>query len=109
MWCSHLQEPLGQPEQRRISNELRHLTDLTNSLANLDIAIGFLVSVGGEPESLLASFMTGTLRMKTSIHSQQVIHPSSASSATQLLLMGVMMVTYKLCGREVQKRVQTVD
>ncbi|KAI0221198.1 hypothetical protein LSAT2_027409, partial [Lamellibrachia satsuma] len=33
-------------EQHRIHNEMCHLTDLTNSLANLDIAIGFLVSVG---------------------------------------------------------------
>jgi len=47
---------------------------MTNSLANLDIAIGFLVSVGGQPESLLMAFMKDTLEMKAdSIHSAQVI------------------------------------
>ena len=70
-WCP--QEPLGRTEQSRIQNELRHLPEVTLSLANLDIAIGFLVSVGGLPDSLLADFMTKTLGMRASIHSQQVI------------------------------------
>ncbi|KAI0227840.1 hypothetical protein LSAT2_021675 [Lamellibrachia satsuma] len=65
------QESLGLVEQHRIRNEMCHLTDLTNSLANLDIAIGFLVSVGGQPETLLVKFMTDTLGMPASIHSQQ--------------------------------------
>ncbi|KAK2177038.1 hypothetical protein NP493_621g02052 [Ridgeia piscesae] len=66
------QEPLGQAEHRRICSEMRDLTDMTNSLANLDIAIGFLVSVGGQPDSLLMAFMKDTLEMKAdSIHSAQ--------------------------------------
>ncbi|KAK2149470.1 hypothetical protein NP493_2985g00001, partial [Ridgeia piscesae] len=65
------QETLGRAEQSRIQKELHHLPDVTNSLTNLDIAIGFLVSVGGQPDALLTDFMSKTLGMRVGIHSQQ--------------------------------------
>ncbi len=48
---------------QQIRNEQRHLTEINDSLASLDIAIGFLVSVGGESNRPLLEFITDTLRM----------------------------------------------
>jgi len=44
------------------------LLDVSDLLANLDITVGFLVSVGGDPNASLVQFMTDTLRMKTHRH-----------------------------------------
>jgi len=41
------------------------LLDVSDLLANLDITVGFLVSVGGDPNVGLVQFMTDTLKMKT--------------------------------------------
>ncbi len=48
---------------QQIRNEQRDLIEVNDSLSSLDIAIGFLVSVGGEPNRPLLDFVTGTLKM----------------------------------------------
>ena len=45
---------------------------LTKSLAALEVAVGFLVSVGGDPNTTLGDFMLKTLQMKTALHSDRV-------------------------------------
>ena len=46
------------------------LLDVNDLLANLDITVGFLVSVGGDPNTSLVQFMTETLKMKTKTNRQ---------------------------------------
>lgn len=41
------------------------LLDVNDLLASLDITVGFLVSVGGDPNASLVQFMIETLKMKT--------------------------------------------
>ena len=41
------------------------MVEVSDCLSHLDIAIGFLVSVGGDRETLLDEFMTDTLQMET--------------------------------------------
>jgi len=58
-----LKEPL--PSQAEMERELKHrLTDVTDLLASLNIAVGFLVSIGGDPEMNILRFMSDTLKMK---------------------------------------------
>ena len=59
-----LKVPLTAALTRQIEIECRDFVQLSESLANLEIAIGFLQSVGGQPDSLLADFMTKTLSMQ---------------------------------------------
>ena len=42
--------------------------DVSDLLASLDITVGFLVSVGGDPNASLVQFMTETLKMKMRTH-----------------------------------------
>jgi len=48
-----------------VEKRFRQLLDINDLLANLDITVGFLVSVGGDPNASLVQFMTDTLKMKT--------------------------------------------
>ena len=57
------QEPLSAAEQNAIIQELRHLPELCDYLATLDIALGFLVSVGGDPRTKLEDFVSEKLKM----------------------------------------------
>lgn len=45
---------------------------IIDTLSNLDITIGFLITIGGEPEMLLHSFMTEMLQMHTDVLPQKV-------------------------------------
>jgi len=47
--------------EKELTQKLPEVNDL---LANLDIAVGFLVSVGGAPDMLIVKFMVDTLKMK---------------------------------------------
>jgi len=52
--------------QTAVEKQFRQkLLDVNDLLANLDITVGFLVSVGGDPNAGLVQFMTDTLKMKT--------------------------------------------
>ncbi|KAK3610844.1 hypothetical protein CHS0354_015701 [Potamilus streckersoni] len=62
------QEPLNSEVKHKISEEFRSLPDLCQALDNLDIAISFLKSIGGNPESDLDKFMVETLKMEQSLH-----------------------------------------
>ena len=44
------------------------LLDVSDLLASLDITVGFLVSVGGDPDASLVQFMMETLKMKPKTH-----------------------------------------
>jgi hypothetical protein len=59
------QESLPNVSVSSIEKDLRQkLTEVNDLLASLDITVGFLVSVGGEPNASLVRFMTDTLQMK---------------------------------------------
>ena len=76
IWCvCRLQQvPFTAAITKQIENECRDFVQLSESLANLEIAIGFLQSVGGQPESSLVEFMTKTLSMEEPVScSQKVI------------------------------------
>ncbi|KAL3881537.1 hypothetical protein ACJMK2_027969, partial [Sinanodonta woodiana] len=62
------QVPLNSGAKHKISEEFRSLPDLCQALDNLDIAISFLKSIGGDPESDLDKFMVETLKMEQSLH-----------------------------------------
>ena len=47
--------------EKELAQKLPEVNDL---LANLDIALGFLVSVGGEGDQHIVKFMVDTLKMK---------------------------------------------
>ena len=71
-YFSTLQVPLGSTLAQQIAGEYRDLTDINRSLALLDVAIGYLVSVDREPETLLKHFMRDQLTLKAALHSEQV-------------------------------------
>ena len=60
---SLMQRPFSPALKSQIRADARIMVEVSDCLANLDIAIGFLVSVGGDPEKSLHSFMTDTLQM----------------------------------------------
>ena len=64
---------LSSTVQNQIAKDFDSLmTALNDSIANLDIGIAFLVSVGGDPDKTLADFMHKTLSLKPGIHSRRV-------------------------------------
>jgi hypothetical protein len=73
-FSQYLQNRLSPAVQSQICGELRlkSYPDLCESLDKLDIAIGFLKSVGSDPESFLYHFMTDTLKMENPFLSQKV-------------------------------------
>ena len=73
-FCVFFQVDLPLIEQERIMGELRLLPELCDCLATLDIAIGFLISIGGNPDTPLTQFLSQELRLKT---------PTSTASAYQ--------------------------
>lgn len=48
------------------------MAEITECLASLNITIGFLVTIGGEPETMLQTFMTDTLQMDPAILTPKV-------------------------------------
>jgi hypothetical protein len=82
------QEPLRNVTASSIKKDLRQkLTDVNDLLASLDITIGFLVSVGGEPNAGLVRFMTDTLRMKPHQQLLRVIHSCRLMHVESLWLL----------------------
>ncbi|KAL3881517.1 hypothetical protein ACJMK2_027949 [Sinanodonta woodiana] len=63
------QEPLNIGAKHKISEEFRSLPDLCQALDNLDIAISFLKSIGGDMNNNLDTFMVETLKMEQSLYS----------------------------------------
>ncbi|KAL3881513.1 hypothetical protein ACJMK2_027945, partial [Sinanodonta woodiana] len=63
------QETLSTAVKNKISDEFHSLPDLCQALDNLDIAISFLKSIGGNPGNNLDKFMEETLKMKQSLYS----------------------------------------
>lgn len=55
------------------------LLDVSDLLANLDITVGFLVSVGGDPNASLVQFMTETLKLKAKTNRQLTTDAVSVS------------------------------
>lgn len=53
--------------QQEIQNDLNHLPTLSDMLNSLDIAIGFLVLIGGDPATPLIGFLKDKLRMNTDV------------------------------------------
>ena len=58
--------------QIELHNDQKTFPDLCNSMDKLDIAIGFLKSVGSDPEILLNDFMVNTLKIDNTFVSQKV-------------------------------------
>ena len=67
-----LQESLNSTLVKNIRKDLRHLPEVSQTLADLDIAMGFLTSIGGKPGLSVVGFMEGTLHMDISLCSPQV-------------------------------------
>ncbi|KAL5009497.1 hypothetical protein ScPMuIL_011802, partial [Solemya velum] len=65
------QEPLTMAVKNQICSEFRSLTDICSCLHQLDIAISFLISVGGSRDDSLEHFMLETLKMEWPIESQK--------------------------------------
>ena len=65
MCCTlQLQEILSHMEQQQILTMYQHLPDVSDAIATLDIAIGFLVSVGGKPDMAIDEFLSKQLHME---------------------------------------------
>ena len=63
----YMQEPLHNKIQLEIQNDLNYLPAISDMLSNLDIAVGFLISVGGTPKMPLLDFMKQKLHMKVNM------------------------------------------
>ncbi|ESO94720.1 hypothetical protein LOTGIDRAFT_232244 [Lottia gigantea] len=55
--------------KRQITEELQKLTNICDSINNLDVATSFVKSLGGEPEMNIHIFMSDTLKMQSSLMS----------------------------------------
>ena len=66
-------DSLGRDVKTQICEDIRNLPDLCRSLDNLDIAISFLKTTGGQPEDMLDDFMSKTLQIEQPMCSQKVI------------------------------------
>jgi len=74
-----------------VEKRFRQLLDINDLLANLDITVGFLVSVGGDPNASLVQFMTDTLKMKT--HRQPLTDAVSVASIFLVLCLHCILVS----------------
>ena len=75
--------------QAAVEKQFRQkLLDVNDLLANLDITVGFLVSVGGDPNASLVQFMTDTLKMKT--------HRQLLTDAVSILLLSCVCAVVTL-------------
>ncbi|XP_064634464.1 E3 ubiquitin-protein ligase rnf213-alpha-like [Lineus longissimus] len=67
------QEPMSHAIRMQIVQECRiHYHGLPDSMAHLDVAIHFLLSVGGDPETKLITFMCDTLKLPEKIFTSQI-------------------------------------
>ncbi|XP_077862842.1 E3 ubiquitin-protein ligase rnf213-alpha-like [Saccoglossus kowalevskii] len=67
------QESLSKAIQHQIVSEMKSLTDVCDSLACLDIAIGFLASSGGKADMYIIKYLVDTLKMDK--ENMKVRHP----------------------------------
>ena len=70
------------------------LLDVNDLLANLDITVGFLVSVGGDPNTSLVQFMTETLKMKTKTNRQLF---TDAVSVSRRFMFVMCLKMFSVC------------
>lgn len=78
--------------QTAVEKQFRQkLLDVSDLLANLDITVGFLVSVGGDPNASLVQFMTETLKMKTKANRQLLTDAVSVSSDVFVCHISVLL------------------
>ena len=66
------QEILSQSISDDISKDFRDIRDVTQALALLDVVIGYLVSVDGDREMLLVTYLRESLHMTKPISSEIV-------------------------------------
>lgn len=71
------------------------LLDVNDLLASLDITVGFLVSVGGDPNGSLVQFMTETLKMKA--HRQLMTDADVVSISRCCFLLLLLSVRLTSC------------
>lgn len=69
---NNMQVDISTAIKQQIKGETKHLPAISESLANLDIAIGFLASVGGNPKQKIIHYMQTDLSMNTDLCSQKV-------------------------------------
>ncbi|KAL3881510.1 hypothetical protein ACJMK2_027942 [Sinanodonta woodiana] len=81
------QESLSSGIKRKISEEFRSLPNLCQALDNLDIAISFLKSIGGNPVNNLDKFMVETLKMEQSLYSPKAKQICQYQHAKSLWLL----------------------
>ncbi|KAL3881508.1 hypothetical protein ACJMK2_027940, partial [Sinanodonta woodiana] len=81
------QESLSIGVKHKISEEFRSLPDLCQALDNLDIAISFLKSIGGNPGNNIDKFMVETLKMKQSLYSSKAKQICQYQHAKSLWLL----------------------
>ncbi len=53
-----LQEPMTQSAVTVIKAEHRNTSDISDTLATIDVCVGYLATVGGKPETKLKKFLT---------------------------------------------------
>ncbi|KAH3727158.1 hypothetical protein DPMN_053084, partial [Dreissena polymorpha] len=71
----------------QICEELRKIPDVCKTLDNLDIAISFLKTTGGDPQTKLNTFMVKTLQMENAIISQKACQTCELRHARALWLL----------------------
>ncbi|KAL3881512.1 hypothetical protein ACJMK2_027944 [Sinanodonta woodiana] len=81
------QESLSSGVKHKISEEFRSLPDLCQALDNLDIAISFLKSIGGNQGNNLDKFMVETLKMEQSLYSPKAKQICQYQHAKSLWLL----------------------
>ncbi|KAL3881507.1 hypothetical protein ACJMK2_027939 [Sinanodonta woodiana] len=81
------QESLSIGVKHKISEEFRSLPDLCQALDNLDIAISFLKSIGGNPGNNIDKFMVETLKMEQSLYSPKAKQICQYQHAKSLWLL----------------------
>ena len=54
-------------EQQQILKMYARLPDVSDAIATLDIAIGFLISVGGKPDTAIDEFLSTQLHMEQTL------------------------------------------
>ncbi|XP_053396018.1 E3 ubiquitin-protein ligase rnf213-alpha-like [Mercenaria mercenaria] len=87
-------------EKTRICSELKTLPEICQSLDNLDITVSFLKTTGGNPDENLHEFMTETLQMDLSLHSQKARQVCQFQHAQSLWLLLSLQKSKKMTDSE---------
>lgn len=73
LFVALLQVPLSTVLKKQICEDIRDLPDLCATIYNLDIAISFLKTTGGKPDTNLYEYMFKTLQIERPLASLKVI------------------------------------